>query len=436
MSLLTGFSLNPVWLKVTPELTSCQKQVYAELLRYLGKNKFAYPSIHTIGRELAISVRAVRMAVRKFEEVGLLRVEHYHGKASRYFLLEHVWQLRDHKWAKDRAKVHRDASHTRATHASEARADAREEASPSPWKTSAHPGNSDPGGHLSDPGTDCRGATFPTPANGAAPTPANGAALTPAKFADNEENSFEENIFEERGNSLSPTLRLATVPEASETARPTQRSDRPPVRTTDRTTDRPSPGSGSPPPPPVRAVEPLPAKSQPVTPLEAKARTAAQQDRLKAIAKVEQVWRAEMAKHYPQVPLGHRQWPTVGKDGLLVEPTKSCEAKNVLALVDDYGLEATLAYVRWIITNWKAVTKRYEKTLNFPATPNTLQAEWKVKDLMPEAQGAAGSMTATQQVRTLKDKLAAWYTEHPGELPPDDLAMETWRAPKLKGDKI
>jgi len=39
-------------------------------------------------------------------------------------------------------------------------------------------------------------------------------------------------------------------------------------------------------------------------------------------------------------------------------------------------------------------------------------------------------------VRTLKDKLAAWYTEHPGELPPDDLAMETWRAPKLKGDKI
>jgi len=436
MSLLTGFSLNPVWLKVTPELTSCQKQVYAELLRYLGKNKFAYPSIHTIGRELAISVRAVRMAVRKFEEVGLLRVEHYHGKASRYFLLEHVWQLRDHKWAKDRAKVHRDASHTRATHASEARADAREEASPSPWKTSAHPGNSDPGGHLSDPGTDCRGATFPTPANGAAPTPANGAALTPAKFADNEENSFEENIFEERGNSLSPTLRLATVPEASEAARPTRLSDRPHVRPTDRTSDRPSPGSGSPPPPPVRAVEPFQAKSLPVTPLEAKARTAAHQDRLKGIAKVEQVWREEFAKHYPSVKQGLRPWTPVGKDGLLKEPTQSCEAKNVLSLLDDYELDDTLTYVRWIITNWKSLVKRYEKTPNFPSTPTTILAQWKVKDLMPEALGTKGSTTAAQQVRTLKDKLAAWYTEHPGELPPDDLAMETWLAPKLKGDKI
>ena len=173
-----------------------------------------------------------------------------------------------------------------------------------------------------------------------------------------------------------------------------------------------------------------------MTPLEAKARTAAQQDRLNAVAKVEQVWRAEMAKHYPKVPLGHKQWLTVGKDGLLAEPSKSCEAKNVLSLMDDYGLEATLVYARWVIANWKSLVKRYEKSPNFPATPNTLQAEWKVKDLMPEAQGVEGAVTPAQQVQALKDRVAAWQRANPGELLPPELAQEVFRAPKLKGDKL
>jgi len=132
-----------------------------------------------------------------------------------------------------------------------------------------------------------------------------------------------------------------------------------------------------------------------------------------------------MTEHYPDNPLPRTAWvPQAG------------EGKNVQALLHEYELKHVLKYLSYVVASWPSLVKRFEKTPAFPAIPTTVWALWKSKELMAAAQGVAGSVSPAQQVRSLKDRISAWQREHPGELLPDDLAQEAYRAPKLKGDKL
>lgn len=73
------------------ELPSRAKLVYIYLHDRCDKNKMAWPGVKTIARDLSISDRTVRRAVKDLEEAGLVRKEYMKRKngsftSNRYFL--------------------------------------------------------------------------------------------------------------------------------------------------------------------------------------------------------------------------------------------------------------------------------------------------------------------------------------------------------------
>lgn len=128
--LAPGYRLTPVWLKVSPELSSGQRDVYAELCGHIRDNPTGWPAISTLAQETSLSTSAVIRAIGVLEHHGLIRVSRSHGKVSHYSAPSHPWMSRDLAWAKARAKAKRKESAQRAS----ARAEARQSEEPlSPW---------------------------------------------------------------------------------------------------------------------------------------------------------------------------------------------------------------------------------------------------------------------------------------------------------------
>ncbi len=74
------------------ELPSRAKLVYIYLYDRCDKERKAWPSVKTIAKELSISDKTVRRAIKDLEKVGLIRKEYAKRKngsftSNRYFLL-------------------------------------------------------------------------------------------------------------------------------------------------------------------------------------------------------------------------------------------------------------------------------------------------------------------------------------------------------------
>lgn len=74
------------------ELPSRAKLVYIYLYDRCDKERKAWPSVKTIAKELSISDKTVRRAIKDLEKAGLIRKEYAKRKngsftSNRYFLL-------------------------------------------------------------------------------------------------------------------------------------------------------------------------------------------------------------------------------------------------------------------------------------------------------------------------------------------------------------
>lgn len=74
------------------ELPSRAKLVYYYLRDRCDKNMMAWPGVKTIARDLSISDRTVRRAIKDLEQAGLVRKEYHKRKngsftSNRYFLI-------------------------------------------------------------------------------------------------------------------------------------------------------------------------------------------------------------------------------------------------------------------------------------------------------------------------------------------------------------
>jgi len=73
-------------------LSSTAKLVYGRLLRYAGKNGYAYPKQETIAKELNMHISTIKTIIKELKDFGLIEVirgNTLRHESNRYYFLEH-----------------------------------------------------------------------------------------------------------------------------------------------------------------------------------------------------------------------------------------------------------------------------------------------------------------------------------------------------------
>lgn len=91
--LFTG-GIVPEWLLRRSEISPGGKLVYARLARYAGEHGAAFPKVRTLASEVGLSTRQTQRYIAELEKAALLetdRTRNIVGQPSRYFFLWHTW---------------------------------------------------------------------------------------------------------------------------------------------------------------------------------------------------------------------------------------------------------------------------------------------------------------------------------------------------------